>query len=241
MIPTQSRLRLFWRTLLARVTGLWGVTAFSAAIFLAVVAIFLAGQLGLLPDLREGLQAQILHLARGPYLILGLFGVFFVGALIGVPQFALIGTLILILGPLQGASLAWLATLFSALATFAIGKWAGTPAIRHWREREANPMARFINQNAFFSIILIRNLPAAPFLIVNLALGALNVRFWVFGLATAIGILPKIIFLAAIGTGARQVVNGALVSGIVLAAFGCVIWLGVRLWRSRALAKPLVD
>jgi uncharacterized membrane protein YdjX (TVP38/TMEM64 family) len=98
-----------------------------------------------------------------------------------------------------------------------------------------------IGQNGFMASLIIRLVPAAPFIVVNMAAGVARVSRRDFALGTAVGIVPKILLTAFAGGSVMAAMNGG---GLV--QFGLLIvtltiwvvsaWLARRWLRSREAA-----
>jgi uncharacterized membrane protein YdjX (TVP38/TMEM64 family) len=88
--------------------------------------------------------------------------------------------------------------------------------------------------------LVVRNVPSAPFIVVNMAFGASKARFTSFIAGCALGVLPKTVVVALLGTSVRTaaVGDGVWSSLIVLAIAG--VWvaamLAAREWLRRRAA-----
>jgi uncharacterized membrane protein YdjX (TVP38/TMEM64 family) len=92
-----------------------------------------------------------------------------------------------------------------------------------------NRLSRFVGRNAFVGSFIIRNVPSAPFIVVNMAFGVSRARFASFILGCALGVLPKTALVAFFGGSFMTAVEGDGVwTSVILAAVG-VGWLALML------------
>ena len=92
-----------------------------------------------------------------------------------------------------------------------------------------------IGKNGFMASLIIRLVPAAPFIVVNMAAGTARVRRADYALGTAIGILPKILLTAFAGGTVSAAFNGGGVVQLGLLALAIAIWVGSALLARRWL------
>jgi len=101
-------------------------------------------------------------------------------------------------GPVLGPLYAMAGCLASASTAFALGRWIGPRRVHGWGgERVARAM-RALSRNGTLTVFLIRKIPA-PFVIVNLLLGASAVRYREFVIGTTLGMMAMVIALAGFG------------------------------------------
>lgn len=121
--------------------------------------------------------------------------IFTLGCLLLLPITALTVGTGLALGPAVGIAVAWL----GAIAAAAIGHLAGRLLWRDWVRRLAgrrvNALSRRLARRGILSSALLRIVPMAPFMIVNLVAGASHVRGRDFVAGTALGTFPGTVAL----------------------------------------------
>jgi phospholipase D1/2 len=101
-------------------------------------------------------------------------------------------------GPVLGPLYAMAGCLASASTAFAIGRWIGPRRVHGWGgERVARAM-RALSRNGTLTVFLIRKIPA-PFVIVNVLLGASAVGYREFVIGTTLGMMAMVIALAGFG------------------------------------------
>jgi uncharacterized membrane protein YdjX (TVP38/TMEM64 family) len=189
-------------------------------------------------DVDQGSLATFLRGLRDVWWApLAVVAAFTILAFIGAPQFVLIAATVAVFTPSQGIILSWCATMMSALVGFGLGRAAGAEAIARFGGRSMKRITGFVGQNGFLTSAIIRNVPSAPFIIVNMALGAAKVRWTHFIGGTGIGILPKILLVAFAGHGLNEIFKAENRSAILFLVAAAVIWLlivfVVRPWLGR--------
>ncbi len=188
----------------------------------AVLALFLLGKTGVIPSDPQWILEWIKSNADSPSGFITLVIVFCVGAFIGMPQYALIGGAVWIYGSVSGAIASWLAILVSGSVTFWVGRLVGAESIQKYGGSLVNRVSMFIGENAFLASLVARNVPAGPFIIINMVFGASHARFVLYFFGMAIGIIPKIVLVALAGQSISFANSGSPWLA-VLAATGAII------------------
>jgi uncharacterized membrane protein YdjX (TVP38/TMEM64 family) len=150
---------------------------------------------------QASVQTILIRAAEGPLAPLWVMLVFSALAIAGVPQFILIAATVVVFGPWLGGLYSWVATLASALLGFLLGRLFAARMIARYGGARLNQVSALIARHGLATAALIRNVPAAPFIVVNVAAGATAMSTAKFTIGTAIGIVPKIAFLMLVGTG----------------------------------------
>ncbi|MEL7487774.1 MAG: VTT domain-containing protein [Pseudomonadota bacterium] len=128
--------------------------------------------------------------------VLIVISVYVILALTGFPQILLIAATVIAFGPRNGALYAWFATMVSASVTFGLGRVLGGGWVRRFGGETVHKSIGFLSRHGIFASGLVRVVPSAPFIVVNAAAGAAHIPIWKFWAGTAIGIVPKILFVA---------------------------------------------
>jgi uncharacterized membrane protein YdjX (TVP38/TMEM64 family) len=95
--------------------------------------------------------------------------------------------------------------------------------------RTLERLKRFVGRNAFYASFMIRNVPSAPFIVVNMAFGATRASYPAFLLGCALGVLPKTALVAFFGGAVVTAVSGDGVWTSLILAAVAVVWLGLML------------
>jgi uncharacterized membrane protein YdjX (TVP38/TMEM64 family) len=207
-----------WRALIATVLLLG-----------AMVALFAWGKQALGLGAEAKLEAWLAGFRSGPWGLFAAIAVFTLSAFVGMPQFVLIAACVVAFGPWEGFLYSWIATVVSGGATYWLGRGPTARALERFGGRWAEKMSRFVGRNAFYASFMIRNVPSAPFIVVNMAFGAARANFWGFLAGCALGVLPKTALVAFFGGSFMTAVKGDGVWTAAILAGVAAGWLGVML------------
>ncbi|MDB5481036.1 MAG: associated Golgi protein [Caulobacteraceae bacterium] len=211
------------------------LTAFVLFGGVGLVFLFGAGVLGLSgpATARSWLAA-----ASGPWALLAAVACFAGLAFLGVPQFVLIAAAVAAFGPWRGLAYSWTGTMVSALIGFWIGRTWGAGLLSSLGEGALTGFMALVARNGFLASLVIRLVPFAPFIVVNMAAGVTPIGVIDFGAGTAIGILPKIALTALAGDSiTHAVAGGAWGVAIGLMVLAGAIWIAASL-AARRWMKP---
>jgi uncharacterized membrane protein YdjX (TVP38/TMEM64 family) len=223
----------------------WRTVVMAFLLFggVGVVFLFAAPLLGLN---GEAAVEQWLGAAHGAWALPVAVSAFAVLAFVGVPQFVLIAAAVVAFGPWTGLAYSWIGTMVSSSIGFWLGRAFGGRLIRDVAGDSVARFMKLIRRNGFMASLIVRLVPAAPFIVVNMAAGVALMRFRDFLGGTAIGIVPKIALTAFAGNSVVQILRGGGLQHVVLIALAAVIWVGgawvARGWlRRREDAAALED
>jgi uncharacterized membrane protein YdjX (TVP38/TMEM64 family) len=82
-----------------------------------------------------------------------------------------------------------------------------------------------MSKNAFLASLLIRNVPSAPFIVVNMAFGAARVNFLAFIAGLTLGVLPKTALVAFGGAAIMAALEGNIGVAMVMVVAAAALWL----------------
>jgi uncharacterized membrane protein YdjX (TVP38/TMEM64 family) len=174
---------------------------------------------------------------------LAAIGGFTLLAFIGAPQFLLIAAAVVAFGPQLGLVYSWLGTLVSAMTGFFCGRLFGARLLRLHHGGGIERFVAMIGRNGFVASLLVRLVPSAPFIVVNMAAGVTSMRVWQFFAGTALGVLPKIVLTAFAGEAALRLVGGRSGEAWVSVGAALGIWVLAGLiaprWMARRSSDPL--
>ncbi|WP_312812748.1 TVP38/TMEM64 family protein [Brevundimonas sp.] len=207
----------------------WRVLLAGVLVLGAVSLVFALGKQQFAHS-EEELALWLSGYRAGPWGLVAAIVLFTAAAFVGAPQFILIGLCVLAFGPWHGFAYSWIATVVSAAVTY----WLGRGPAALWLERIGGEgferMKAFVGRNAFVASFIIRNVPSAPFIVVNSAFGAVRAGFWGYLTGCALGVLPKTAMVAFFGGGFMTAVKGDGVwTSVILSVIGLTA-LAVMLW-----------
>ena len=141
--------------------------------------------------------ASMVKLARSlqemPFTPLAVIAGYVVAGVLMVPVTLLIGVTGIVFGPIAGALYAIAGTVLSAAVTYGIGRGVGKSALRRLLGPRIERWNRQIARGGVIAMIVMRILPVAPFSVVNLIAGALQVGFRNYLIGTLVGMAPGIL------------------------------------------------
>ena len=202
----------------------WRTVAVSFVLFGGVGVVFLFGAQLL------GLNGEVavehwLGAAHGPWALPVAVGAFAVLAFVGVPQFVLIAAAVVAFGPWTGFAYSWIGTLVSSLVGFWLGRAFGGRMLKDLAGDGVAKFMKLIGKNGFLASLIVRLVPSAPFIVVNMAAGVTPMRLRDFAAGTAVGIIPKIALTAFAGNSIVQALKGGGQRHIVMLVIAVVVWI----------------
>jgi len=231
--------------LVAQATGLrnplplvrWALALIGIA---AIVGLLLFGASRLdfeLSDVWARVVAGIEGLAGNPWRVPLVLAAFVVASMAAVPILALIGATVVALGPLLGFVCSAVGTLLAASATFGVGRLIGRRPLQRWLGSRLDALEKRIATRGVIAIALVRKVPIAPFTFVNMAIGALGIRFRDFIFGTALGMLPGIAVFAFVSERVIDAWREPTARNLALIAGAIVLWLAVVFGIQRLLNR----
>ncbi|MEQ9316101.1 MAG: VTT domain-containing protein [Henriciella sp.] len=202
---------------------------FGLALGGAVITLFILGKTGVLGSL-EAFISHMQDLADTPWALPAVIALFCGAAFVGIPQFGLIGAAVVAFGPLYGAFYSWVATLVSGALTFWLGRFSGEAAVARLSGKRTQKFTEFVSRNAFAASAIVRNVPTGPFLIVNMAFGAVRANFLAFLAGMAVGVIPKILLVTFAGQSLMAAIKGSPLIAAALAGAAALVFAAVWLY-----------
>ncbi|MBI1340254.1 TVP38/TMEM64 family protein [bacterium] len=212
----------------------WRTVWVTLILFGLVGAMIVLGKTGVL-GVSDSIEPFLESLRDSPLGLLATIAVFTLSAYIAAPQFILIAACVVAFGPVNGFLYSWAGTIVSGAATFYTGRLAGADFVRRYGGGSVNRLSRFIGRNDFLASLIVRNVPTAPFIVVNMVFGVSHARFWRYMGGLVIGVIPKTLIVALLGQSALSAMGGGvgLALGVVIAVVG--IWITVALAARKAV------
>lgn len=151
------------------------------------------------------------------------------GSFVMIPVMLLVGATGLVFPPLAAALVALSGCVCSAAVSYALGARLGRDTIRRLGGKRLSRLNRRLARRGILAVAMIRNLPVAPFTMVNLLAGASRIRFTDYIIGTAVGMLPGIVVLTAFADRLLAAVRNPNWTNIA-AAVGILMVLGLGFW-----------
>ncbi|MCF8004948.1 MAG: VTT domain-containing protein [Chromatiaceae bacterium] len=163
-------------------------------------------------------------------------GVFVVASVAAVPVTLVILVTTLVFDPLSGALIALGGSVLAAAAGYQIGHFTGAGTAEKRLGGRLSDLRQRLAKRGIFTVVVLRIVPVAPFAILNLIAGAIQVRFRDYLIGTLVGMAPAVIAMALFSQGLLQLLGRAdmrslafLLGGILIGV--ALFWLGRHLLR----------
>ena len=230
-----------WRFLTSMDAKTGRAIGVTVGLFATVALVFFFGKTELGRTTEGHFEAWLTGFSGSPWALPAAILVFTAASFIGAPQFVLIAACVVAFGPVEGFFYSWIATVVSAAANFFVGRLAGARALARFGGDTANRLSGYVGRNAFYASFIIRNVPSAPFIVVNMAFGVSQAPFLGFILGCALGVLPKTLLVAVFGRSVMAMSReGDWRLALIIAVIG-VAWLGLMLIARRVLVRLRPD
>jgi uncharacterized membrane protein YdjX (TVP38/TMEM64 family) len=153
-----------------------------------------------------------------------------------VPITLLVGVTAMVYSPAWGALYAICGCLLNALATYLVGQGLGKQPVRKLAGRRLNRLSRQMAKQGILTVAIIRNIPVAPFTIVNMIAGASHIKLKDYLIGTAIGMLPGILVITIFADRLLHAIqNPGWINALIAAALAAAMIFG-SWWVKKRLA-----
>lgn len=185
---------------------------------------------------RENLAAWAGNIQDHPLSFPMVMGVYVAGGFLMVPVTLLVGVTAMVFDPVTGTFYALSGCLVNALITFLAGAGLGKQMVRKVAGKKLNHISRQMARQGILTVALIRNIPVAPFSLVNLIAGASHIRLRDYLLGTAAGMLPGILVITIFADRLLKTLQDpGWVNGLVAVSLAGVMIAG-NIWVARRLS-----
>lgn len=205
----------------------WRAVAVSVAMVVVVAIMLVIGRLYYGDQIEAFVDSTLGEARRAHWGLPATILVFTLTAYVGAPQIVLIGACVVAFGPEQGFWFAWIATICSGVATYYTGRLSSAETQKRFGGATGGRFTRFMGRNGFLASLIVRFVPTAPFVVVNMAFGAARVGFWSFITGLALGVLPKTAIVAFAGDGIMDALEGKLGSAALMGVLAILVWIVV--------------
>lgn len=188
----------------------------------------------------QRLSSWLASIRDQPWTPFAIVLLFVAGGLIAFPVTVLVGATAIVLDPLLAFTVSLAGAMASAILTYAIG----AHFVRGSAHTAFGPTLERLNAalvtQGIIAIAIVRNIPIAPFTIVNIAAGCIGVRLRDYILGTALGLAPGLIAITAFGQQLRSVIDHPTIAtvGILIAIIAGWITLSLMLQKFLARRQP---
>lgn len=218
-----------------------------AGIGILTLALVLLGIAWRWTPLREWINLPVLiglaqSLEELPFTPLAVMVSYVIAGLLMVPVMLLIAVTGIVFGPLRGFVFALGGVLLSAAAGYGLGHWLGHETVQRFMGPRIDRISRRIANRGILAMAIVRMIPLAPYMIVNVVAGASHIRLRDYLIGTAIGMTPGILLTVTFVHHLAETIRNpsmktvAVLVGIVVLFIGLAKGLQVLLQRRQ---KPL--
>jgi uncharacterized membrane protein YdjX (TVP38/TMEM64 family) len=208
-----------------RMRALWRLAALSALVGL-LYAFWLYSPLREWTE-PERLAALLQNLRASPWAEPLVVAAYLIGSFVVFPVTALIAATGVALGPWNGLIWASIGCLLAATVNYCCARALPTRALESWTGLWIRRLGRRIQHGGIVSVMIARNIPVAPFTLVNVVAGAARVPFRDYFIGTVLGLGPTIVALTLLGDRLRGVWETPTVENLVVLGLAIVLWLAV--------------
>jgi uncharacterized membrane protein YdjX (TVP38/TMEM64 family) len=147
-------------------------------------------------------------------------------------------------GAVLGFAYAITGIVLAASIAFAVGRRLKRDMVRRLVGTRLNRISAALQRNGLLAMTAIRLVPVAPFVVVNLAAGAIRVRYWHFALGTVLGMMPGALVATLLGDQVKTALTPAggfnywLIAGLAALVIGIAIAFRKRALRLFSGERP---
>jgi uncharacterized membrane protein YdjX (TVP38/TMEM64 family) len=207
----------------------WRAVAVTLILFVVVGVMLVLGRLFYGAEIEAFIDTWLGGAERAHWGLPAAILVFTLTAYVGAPQIVLIAACVVAFGPEVGFWYSWAATIVSGAVTYFTGRLSSAATLKRFGGATGGRFTRFMGKNGFLASLIVRFVPTAPFIVVNMAFGAANVGFLAFIGGLALGVLPKTAIVAFAGDGILDALEGRLGSAALMGVAAIAVWFLVVL------------
>ncbi len=163
--------------------------------------------------------------------------IFVAGGMIAFPLTIMIAATAAAFGPVFGTGYSVVGALLSALASYGIGAALGREPLRKLLGARAERIRDRVRRQGMIAVMAIRLVPIAPFTVVNVAMGASEIRLVDYVAGTLLGLAPGLFVMAALGHEIVRVLADPSAYEIALLAGAVALWIGLSFGVQFLLAR----
>jgi uncharacterized membrane protein YdjX (TVP38/TMEM64 family) len=151
-------------------------------------------------------------------------GAFVLGTFVVFPVTALIAAAGVALGPGDGLLWASIGSMIAAIVTYGIARALPEHVLDQWAGPWVRRLGKRLESGGIVSVMVARNIPVAPFTLVNVVSGAARIRFVDYLIGTVLGMGPMLAALTLLGDRMRGAWEAPTAFNILLLCLAVVVW-----------------
>jgi len=184
----------------------------------------------------EKLTAFAHLIKESPLSLLFVCGAYVLGGMVMFPITVLIGATAVVFSPVMGSVYALLGCLSSSIVTYLFGAKLGKETIRKFAGRRLNRVSKRLAKRGILTMAVVRNLPVAPFTVVNMLAGASHVKFRDYLIGTALGMIPGIVAITLLADRLVELVKEPSLRNVLIGVGIAVVLIVLSWWTKRRLS-----
>ena len=119
--------------------------------------------------------------------------------LVMFPRWLITLAAVAIFGPWEAFAYAQLGVVLAAFCGYLIGTLVSRETVRQMAGPRIHRLTRLLRRRGLIAVTLVRLVPVAPFIIVNVVMGATRIRLHHYIIGTVLGMLPGILATTVLG------------------------------------------
>lgn len=214
----------------------WLIVAFGILLGAAAIILWRYTPLAEWAD-QDRVAAWMERMRGSAWAPLIVIATFVVGGLVMFPLTLLITATAIVFDPLPAVALSLTGAIANAVTLYAVGHRAMRETVRHAFGVQVDKLRRALDHSGILAVATIRMLPIAPYSLVNLAAGSIDVRLRDYVLGTLLGVLPGTIALTAFGHHLRDTFEQPTVRRVAVLITAIVVWVALSFALQRFVSK----
>jgi len=207
----------------------WRAVILSVLSVVLVLVLLVTGRFLFGDQIERFIDETLGEANRGHWGLLATILVFTLTAYVGAPQVALIAACVVAFGAETGFWYAWIATIVSGIATYFTGRLTSAQTQKRFGGATGGRFTRFMGKNTLLASFVVRFIPTGPFIVANMAFGAMRANFWAYIIGLGVGVLPKTMMVAFFGNSIMNAFQGEFVTAAVMAVLAIVVAVSIAL------------
>lgn len=120
-------------------------------------------------------------------------------------------------------------TTLGAILTYGIGRWGGRRLVHRLMGHRLKVLSGKVGRQGIVAVLALRMTPIAPFTLINVLAGATHIRLWDFVIGTALGLLPSVVALTAVGESLWQLIAEPTLAKVAILLGVVLGWLALSI------------
>ena len=184
---------------------------------------------------QEYLVESLRGFRDSPWAIMVVCAIYMVAGLLFFPVSVLSLAVAMVFGAVWGVVYGIAGALCSTLLLFTIGNFVGEKGLRSLLGPRINKIDKKFADNGILGVAIIRNIPVAPFSLVNMVAGVSSIKIHQFLIGTFIGMLPLMIVKGIVGGSIADILREPTPKHIAFLVAGVVAWLAVAYFSQKLI------